>query len=132
MDQATISILVQAAGLAIIAWIQKVADAKMDEARADTERKRQTEAEWRDSIDRRLDDIEGKQNRSIAIQAAQIRSDIVHKCHRYLDDLGRASTEEKESLHDEHEQYSQFCDDLELENNFIDNLVERVMALPER
>jgi len=132
MDQATISILVQAAGLAIIAWIQKVADAKMDEARADTERKRQTEAEWRDSIDHRLDDIEGKQNRSIGIQATQIRSDIVHKCHRYLDDLGKASTEEKESLHDEHEQYSQFCDDLDLENNFIDNLVERVMALPER
>lgn len=132
MDQATISILVQAAGLAIIAWIQKVADAKMDEARADTERKRQTEVEWRDSIDHRLDDIEDKQNRSIAIQATQIRSDIVHKCHRYLDDLGRASTEEKESLHDEHEQYSQFCCDLNLENNFIDNLVERVMALPER
>lgn len=132
MDQATISILVQAAGLAIIAWLQKMADAKMDEAKADTDKKREAEAEWRDSIDRRLDNIEDRQSRSIAAQAAQIRSDIVHKCHRYLDDLGRASTEEKESLHDEHNQYSQFCDDLDLENNFIDNLVNRVMALPER
>ena len=132
MDQATISILVQAAGLAIIAWLQKMADAKMDEAKADTDRKREAEAEWRDSIDRRLDNIEDRQSRAIAAQAAQIRSDIVHKCHRYLDDLGKASTEEKESLHDEHEQYSQFCYDLNLENNFIDNLVKRVMALPER
>lgn len=132
MDQATISILVQAAGLAIIAWLQKMADAKMDEAKADTDKKREAEAEWRDSIDRRLDNIEDRQSRSIAAQASQIRSDIVHKCHRYLDDLGKASTEEKESLHDEHEQYSQFCDDLDLENNFIDNLVQRVMALPER
>lgn len=132
MDQATISILVQAAGLAIIAWLQKMADAKMDEAKADTDKKREAEAEWRDSIDKRLDNIEDRQSRSIAAQAAQIRSDIVHKCHRYLDDLGKASTEEKESLHDEHNQYSQFCDDLDLENNFIDNLVQRVMALPER
>ena len=119
-------------GQTLVALGQRKISQRMDEGQAKTDAKRKAEAEWRDSIDRRLDDIEGKQNRSIAIQAAQIRSDIVHKCHRYLDDLGKASTEEKESLHDEHEQYSQFCDDLDLENNFIDNLVERVMALPER
>ena len=78
------------------------------------------------------DDGAIKVSRSVKEQAAQIRSDIVHKCHRYLDDLGRASTEEKEALADEHKQYSEFCDDLEMENNFIDELVARVMELPER
>lgn len=97
-----------------------------------TDEKRAKEAEWRDSIDKRLTDIEGKQDRSIAAQAAQTRSDIVHKCHRYLDDLGRASTEEKQALKEEHEQYAQFCEDLDLENNFIDIMVQRVMELPER
>lgn len=112
----------------------KIADGerKRDAAQAETEAKRKAEAEWRERIDRRLDKIEDKQSRSIAAQAAQTRSDIVHKCHRYLDDLGKASTEEKQALHDEHEQYSQFCDDLGIDNNFIDNLVSRVMELPER
>ena len=97
-----------------------------------TDVKRKAEAEWRDRVDKRLTDIEGKQDRSIAAQAAQTRSDIVHKCHRYLDDLGRASTEEKQALKEEHEQYAQFCEDLDLENNFIDIMVQRVMELPER
>ena len=87
---------------------------------------------WRESVDAKLSDMEGKLDRSISTQAAQIRSDIVHKCHRYLDDLGRASTEEKKALHDEHVQYAEFCDDLGIDNNFIDELVSRVMALPER
>lgn len=139
IDQATLSVLVQAAGLAIIAGIQKSADAKRDKAKADTNAKRAAEAKWRDSVDRKLSelaegisDVDSKTNRSIAIQASQMRSDIVHKCHRYLDDLGKASIEEKQALHDEHVQYSQFCDDLGIDNNFIDNLVARVMELPER
>lgn len=107
-------------------------DEKHDRARMETEAKRRAEVEWRDRIDERLDDIENKLGRSISQQAAQIRSDIVHKCHRYLDDLGRASTEEKQALHDEHEQYASFCEDLCMENNFIDDLVARVMELPER
>ena len=88
--------------------------------------------EWRRKTDKRLDAIEEKQNRSIAQQAVDIRSDIIHKCHRYLDDLGKAGIEEKEALHDEHEQYAKFCEDLGMDNNFIDDLVQRVMDLPER
>lgn len=117
----------------------KSAEDKRDAAKADTDAKRAAEAEWRESIDKRLtdmesklDELEDKQNRSISQQAVQIRSDIVHKCHRYLDDLGKASTGEKEALADEHKQYSEFCDDLGIDNNFIDELVRRVMALPER
>ena len=87
---------------------------------------------WRESVDERFDDIESKLGRSIAQQAAQTRSDIIHKCHRYIDDLGMASIEEKDALADEHKQYCAFCADLDVENDFINDLVGRVMALPER
>lgn len=117
--------------LTINRWF-KVFEDKQDRRDAETDAKRQAEAKWRDSIEQKLNDIENKVNHNSRVQAAQLRSDIVHKCHRYLDDLGKAGTEEKEALHDEHEQYAQFCDNLDMPNNFIDNLVERVMALPER
>lgn len=107
-------------------------EAKRNQAKADTDAKRAAEAQWRESIDKRLDDMEEKLNRSVSQQTVQIRSDIVHKCHRYLDDLGRASSEEKEALNDAYEQYCRFCSDLEIENDFIDMLVARVMELPER
>lgn len=127
------------AGQALVALGQRKMNLRMDEgerkrdsARAETEAKRAAEAEWRESIDKRLDDMEDKLNRSVSQQTVQIRSDIVHKCHRYLDDLGRASSEEKEALNDAYEQYCKFCADLEIENDFIDMLVARVMELPER
>lgn len=126
-------------GQTLVALGQRKLNQRMDEGQAKTDQKRKAEAEWRDSIDRRLNDMEGKldeledkQNRSISQQAVQIRSDIVHKCHRYLDDLGRASSEEKETLNDAYEKYCEFCEDLEMENDFIDILVARVMELPER
>jgi len=126
-------------GQTLVALGQRKISQRMDEGQAKTDAKRAAEAEWRDSVDKKLSelakgisDVDSKTNRSIAIQASQMRSDIVHKCHRYLDDLGKASTEEKQALHDEHMQYSQFCDDLGIDNNFIDNLVARVMELPER
>lgn len=61
-----------------------------------------------------------------------MRSDIVHKCHRYLDDLGKASTEEKDALKAEHDEYSAVCAANEITNNFVDMMVQRVMELPER
>lgn len=126
-------------GQTLVALGQRKLNQRMDEsehkrndARAETEAKRAAEAEWRDSVTKRLDEIESKVDRSVTQLAMWTRSDIVHKCHRYLDDLGKASIEEKQALHDEHVQYSQFCDDLGVDNNFIDNLVARVMELPER
>ena len=68
----------------------------------------------------------------LALQCSQMRSDITHKCHRYLDDLGRASTEEKQSLWAENEDYRRVCEANGIENHYIDTLVERVMGLPER
>jgi len=131
--------LILLVGQAIVALGQRKISQRMDEGQAKTDAKRKAEAEWRDSIDKRLndmeeklDELEAKQNRSISQQAVQIRSDIVHKCHRYLDDLGKASSEEKETLSDAYEKYCEFCKDLDMENDFIDLLVKRVMELPER
>lgn len=103
-----------------------------EERHQETEKKREAEARWRSDVISRLDDMEAKLNRSVSQQAVQIRSDIVHKSHRYLDDLGRASSEEKETLNDAYKQYCEFCEDLDIENDFIDLLVQRVMELPER
>lgn len=110
----------------------KRADEKRDAARAKTEAKRAAEDAWRAEVDKRLSDIEEKMDRTILQQAMQIRSDIVHKCHRYFDDLHAASIEEKDVLSDQHKQYSKFCKDLGIDNDFIDNLVAKVMELPDR
>lgn len=110
----------------------KRADAKHDEARRDTDAKRMAEAEWRDSVTKRLDKQDGRIGTILTAQCSQMRSDIVHKCHRYLDDLGKASTEEKDALKAEHDEYSAVCAANEITNNFVDMMVQRVMELPER
>lgn len=110
----------------------KVADEKRDSARAETEAKRAKEAEWRDCVVRRLETQDERIEAILKAQCSQTRSDIIHKCHRYLDDLGKASTEEKEALHAEHEEYAAMCEANDIVNHFVDGLVLRVMRLPER
>lgn len=96
------------------------------------EKKQKDEAEWRKEITDRLDAQGGKIDVMMGAQCSQIRSDIIHKCHRYLDDLGCASTEEKQSLHSEYEDYRALCDASGVDNHFVDTLMDRAMALPER
>lgn len=110
----------------------KQADVKRDAARAETDAKRKAEAEWRENIVKRLDGQDERIDTILTAQCSQMRSDIIHKCHRYLDDLGRASTEEKNALKAEHEEYSAVCAANEITNNFVDMMVQRVMDLPER
>ena len=110
----------------------KRADEKRDAARADTDAKRRAEAEWRDGIMARMDSQDQRIDTILQAQCSQTRSDIIHKCHRYLDDLGKASTEEKAALHAEHEEYAAMCEANDIVNNFVDGLVRRVMELPER
>lgn len=133
---------------------------KRDEARAETEAKRTVEAKWHDTVDKLLSEqnialqhvaedridwytwrdeivnLMDRQDERIKIilraQCSQTRSDIIHKCHRYLDDLGCASTEEKEALNAEHEEYTEMCEANDIVNHFVDGLVQRVMELPER
>lgn len=135
-------------------------EAKRNQAKADTDAKRMAEAEWRQSVDKLLSEqsdalqhvaqdridwyawreevIKIMDAQDIRIdtiltaQCSQIRSDIIHKCHRYLDDLGKTSIEEKDALKAEHDEYSAVCQANGIVNNFVDMMVQRVMELPER
>ena len=103
-----------------------------DERHAETEAKRKAEAEWQECVVKRLDGQDERIDTILTAQCSQMRSDIVHKCHRYLDDLGKASTEEKDALKAEHDEYSAVCKANGIVNNFVDMMVQRVMELPER
>lgn len=103
-----------------------------EERHKETEAKRKAEAEWQASVIGRLDEQDRRLDTVLSLQCSQTRSDILHKCHRYLDDIGKASTEEKEALKSEHNDYAKICEANDIENKFIDLLVQRVMDLPER
>jgi len=125
--------------LASIEQGQKDADAKRDEARSETQAKREAEAAWREDMERRMDEFEkmlSKQcantNLTLRSQISQMRSDIVHKTHRYVDDLGCASADEKNAYDGEYREYMELCEAAGIENNFIDTLHEQVMGLPGR
>ena len=119
-------------GQALVAVGQRKISQRMDEGQAKTDAKRAAEAEWRERVVTRLDQQDGRIDTILTAQCSQMRSDIVHKCHRYLDDLGKASTEEKDALKAEHDEYSAVCAANEITNNFVDMMVQRVMELPER
>lgn len=110
----------------------KMADEKRDSARAETDAKRAAEAKWRDDVERRLDKQDEKIDSVLKGQCTQMRSDIVHKAHRYLDDLGMASVEEKQAFWVEYEDYQLICEQYGIENHFVDELAKKVMELPER
>lgn len=114
-------------------------EAKRNDAKADTDAKRAAEAQWRADTDQRMADFEQalvSQNKSISLvlrgQITQMRSDIIHKAHRYIDDLGCASTEEKDAFNAEYEEYCMLCEAANVENDFVDTLHQQVMALKGR
>lgn len=76
--------------------------------------------EWRAKMDGKIEII----NESLV---CVMRGDLIHKAHRYVDDRGYATIEEKDSWHEEWVQYQAVCP----KNGFIDALAEQVMSLPE-
>lgn len=126
-------------GQALVALGQRRLNARMDEgeakrneARADTDAKRKAEAEWREGVNKRLDEQDEKIDAVLKGQTTQMRSDLLHKAHRYVDDLGCASTEEKDAFWAEYEDYMSICDANNITNHFIEQLAQRVMGLPNR
>lgn len=131
-----------------------------DERHAETEAKRKTEAEWRASVDKILseqsdalksvaedrvdwyawraeivkliNDQDERTTSMLKAQCTQMRTDTLHRVHRYLDDLGCASTEEKNAFWAEYSEYCELCEKYGIKNEFVDELAKRVMALPER
>ena len=83
-------------------------------------------------MEKRLDEQEETITAILSAQCTQMRSDAIHRAHRYIDDLGCASMEEKKSFYAEWEEYQTLCDKYGIENNFVNNLVQQVMALPDR
>ena len=97
----------------IIGWIVKTGMDFMKEYRSESRA-------WREEVSTQI----GVINESLI---CVMRGDLIHKAHRYVDDRGYASIEEKESWHEEWTQYQSICP----RNGFIDALAEQVMALPE-
>lgn len=116
----------------IVTWLTALINKWMSEGKKEREREERERKEWRASVDDRLKDQDGKIDTLLDLSCSQNRSDVVHKCHRYLDDLGCASSEEKQALWAQHEDYKRICDANGIENHFVEQLVQRVMELPER
>lgn len=119
-------------GQAIVALGQRKISQRMDEGQAKTDEKRKSEAEWRERIEQRLDGQDERIDAVLQGQVTQMRSDVTHKIHRYMDDLGCASTEEKNSLNEEYKLYCLLCEKYGIENDFVASMMEHVMALPSR
>ena len=110
---------------------RKISD-RMDKDKEATDAKRKAEAEWREDIDKRMNCQDTKIESVLEAQCTQMRSDITHKIHRYMDDLKCASTEEKDSLWAEYEVYCDICAKHGIKNHFVEQLVKQVMDLPDR
>ena len=93
---------------------------------------RRAEAEWRERVDGRLDRQDEKIAAVLKGQTTQMRSDLVHRAHRYIDDLGCAGMEEKDAFWAEYEDYCEICKQHGIKNSFVDRLARQVMELPDR
>lgn len=107
-------------------------DKRREEADDAKQRRHAEEKEWRDNITKRITDNTEKVGLVLALTIENTRADLIHKAHRYLDDLGKASTEEKESFYKQYTDYVAICKAADIENEFIDDLVKQVMNLPNR
>lgn len=105
---------------------------EMERERAETEAKRASEAEWRIEVSKRIESQDTKIHAILEAQCTQMRSDLVHKAHRYIDDLGCASIEEKDAFNAEYDDYCEICEQYEIKNNFVATLAKQVMDLPDR
>lgn len=132
IDQAVLSALVQAAGLALIAGLQKQADARRESIRAESESERAERRDWRERVDMRLERQDKRLETVISTQCTLMRTDLIHKAHRYIDDLGCAGVEEKQAFWAEYEEYQAICEENDFVNHFVDHLSKQVMALPDR
>jgi hypothetical protein len=102
-----------------VAAMVRSGEAKRDEARAETDAKRRAEAQWRESVDAKLDAL------GDATQTT-MRANLIHFCEKYLE-RGWVTPEERASIWDMHHKYSALN-----ANGFIDTYIRRVMELPDR
>lgn len=116
----------------VITWLTALINKWMSENKEEREREERERKEWREGVDKRLDKLEKVMDSTLNLSCSNSRGDIVHKCHRYLDDLGRASHEEKQALWAQHADYELVCKENNIDNDYVRKLVQKVMELPER
>lgn len=116
----------------VVTWLSAVINRRMDESKRDAEAEAAERREWRAGVDRKLAEQDGKIDTVLTAQCTLMRTDLIHKAHRYVDDLGCAGVEEKQAFWAEYEEYQQICSANEIVNHFVDRLVEQVMELPDR
>ena len=107
----------------------KTYEAKREAERIEKDTRHAHEEEWRESITQHMKDQDKKIDMLMLAQASAMRSDIIHKAHRYQEQ-GWASVEEKEALSAEHGDYKKFCEETGIVNNFIEQLVAQTIDLP--
>ena len=124
----------------IVSWLAPIASTALttyvvalinrnEKRREDETRNREA---WRAGVDRRLDEQDAKIDAVLKGQTTQMRSDLIHRAHRYIDDLNCASVDEKKAFWDEYVDYCAICDAYEIKNSFVDNIAQQVMQLPDR
>lgn len=104
---------------AYVAALIRRGDTKREQAKAETDAKRAAEAQWRESVDAKLDAL------GDATQTT-MRANLIHFCEKYLE-RGWVTPEERSSIWDMHQKYSALN-----ANGFIDTYIRRVMELPDR
>ena len=110
----------------------KAADEKRDMVREEAEERLRETLRWRSNMEKLVSDQDKRVGIILSAQCTQMRSDIIHKAHRYIDDLGCAGIEEKKSFYAEYEEYQRICEENDIVNHFVDRLAESVMKLPDR
>lgn len=108
-----VSTIITAYATSLIASGEK----KRDEARAETERKRELEAEWRDSVTRQMALM------TSSLQST-MRASLIHNAEKYFS-RGSITPEEHASWCDMHDRYSAMGF-----NGLIDTYRAKIDALP--
>lgn len=121
-----LSALITSGGLAIINAKIAAGERKSDEARAETEAKRKAEAEWRERIEKRIDDVDAKVCAINDATQTTMRATLLHQIEKYLT-RGWITPEERASIYDMHAKYSSLN-----ANGLIDGYMERVSQLPDK
>ena len=97
-----------------------------EERHAENDARRKKEAEWRERVESRLDDMDVKLDALADATQTTMRTSLLHYIEKYLT-RGWVTPEERASIYDMHKKYSALN-----ANGYIDSYIERVMALPDR
>ena len=101
----------------------KRADEKRDQARAETQAKRNAEAEWRGRIEASVTDLKKEIGQSKDAQQSTMRQSLIHSYEKYVT-RGWLTTEELSAWLDMHDKYSAMGF-----NGLIDTYRERIVQL---